>query len=47
MLGAVLKATKILKFESLNAPIEERFGRIAHKNENALKRAYNDVKISK
>ncbi len=47
MLGAVLKATRVLKFESLNAPIEERFGRIAAKNKNALKRAYDGVKISK
>lgn len=47
MLGAVLKATRVLKFESLNAPIEERFGRIAVKNKNALKRAYDSVKISK
>ncbi|MBA4395909.1 MAG: pyruvate synthase [Syntrophus sp. (in: bacteria)] len=47
MLGAILKATRVLKFESLNAPIEERFGRIAVKNKNALKRAYDSVKISK
>ncbi len=47
MLGAILKATHVLKFESLNAPIEERFGRIAAKNKNALKRAYDSVKISK
>ena len=47
MLGAVLKATRVLKFESLSAPIEERFGRIAAKNKNALKRAYDSVKISK
>ncbi|MCX5840972.1 MAG: 2-oxoacid:acceptor oxidoreductase family protein [Deltaproteobacteria bacterium] len=46
MIGAVLKATKILKFESLDAPIEERFGRIAFKNKNALKRAYNEVKMA-
>ena len=47
MLGAILKATRVLKFESLDAPIEERFGRIAAKNKNALKRAYDSVKISK
>ena len=46
MIGAVLKTTNILKFESLNAPIEERFGRIAFKNKNALKRAYNEVKMA-
>lgn len=47
MLGAILKATGVLKFASLNAPIEERFGRIAAKNKKALKRAYDGVKISK
>ncbi len=47
MLGAVLKATKVLKLESLDEPIEERFGKIANKNKNALKRAYNDVKLAK
>lgn len=47
MIGAVLKVTKALKLESLMAPIEERFGKIAFKNENALKRAYNEVKTVK
>jgi pyruvate ferredoxin oxidoreductase gamma subunit len=47
MIGAVLKVTKALKFESLEAPIEERFGKIASKNKNALKRAYNEVKTAK
>ena len=47
MIGAVLKATKVLKFASLDAPIEERFGRIAGRNKKALKRAYDDVKMSK
>ncbi|MCX7634390.1 MAG: pyruvate ferredoxin oxidoreductase subunit gamma [Syntrophales bacterium] len=47
MLGAVLKATKALKLESLDAPIEERFGRIAAKNKAALKRAYDSVKMTK
>ncbi len=47
MIGAILKVTKVLKFESLNGPIEERFGRIADKNKKALKRAYDEVKMSK
>jgi len=47
MIGAVLKATKALEFESLTAPIEERFGKIAFKNKNALKRAYDEVKLAK
>lgn len=47
MIGAVLKVTKALKFDSLNAPIEERFGKIAAKNKNALKRAFEEVKTAK
>ena len=47
MIGAVLKATKALAFESLSAPIDERFGKIAFKNKNALKRAYDEVKMAK
>lgn len=47
MLGAVVKATKIIKLSSLKKPIEHRFGRIAQKNMNALKRAYDEVKIKK
>lgn len=47
MLGAVVKATKVIKLNSLKNPIENRFGRIAQKNMNALKRAYDEVKIKK
>jgi 2-oxoacid:acceptor oxidoreductase gamma subunit (pyruvate/2-ketoisovalerate family) len=47
MIGAVLKVTKALAFDSLNGPIEERFGKIAFKNKNALKRAYEEVKLAK
>jgi len=47
MLGAVMKATKVLKLASLDEPIQERFGKIADENKNALKRAYDDVKLAK
>ncbi|HOK07591.1 MAG TPA: pyruvate ferredoxin oxidoreductase subunit gamma [Syntrophales bacterium] len=47
MLGAVLKATGVLKMESLEGPIEERFGKIADKNKRAMKRAYEGVKMVK
>jgi len=43
----VMKATKVLKLASLDEPIQERFGKIADKNKNALKRAYDDVKLAK
>ncbi len=47
MLGAVVKATKVIKLDSLKNPIDHRFGRIAQKNLNALKRAYNETRIKK
>jgi pyruvate ferredoxin oxidoreductase gamma subunit len=45
MLGALIKVTKVVKIDSLRAPVEHRFGRIAGKNMAALKRAYDEVKI--
>ncbi|HRT61835.1 MAG TPA: 2-oxoacid:acceptor oxidoreductase family protein [Syntrophales bacterium] len=47
MLGAVLKATGILKLQALKHPLEVRFGRLAFKNLSALKRAYGEVNLSK
>lgn len=44
MLGAVLKATGVLKLDALKAPLEERFGKMAGRNLTALKRAYKEVK---
>ena len=44
MLGALIKATKIIKLESLKAPLEHRFGKIAQKNIKACKRAYDELK---
>mgnify|MGYP001765964868 CR=1 FL=1 len=46
MLGALVKATKVVKLEALRAPVEHRFGRIANKNMAALKRAFDEVKIN-
>ncbi len=40
MIGAVLKVTEAVKMESLSEPINTRFGRLAEKNNSALKRAY-------
>jgi len=45
MLGALIKVTGIVKLESLDNPIKERFGRIAPKNMSAAKSAYDQVKI--
>ena len=43
----LLKVTGVVKLESLDGPIKERFGRIASKNMAAAKSAYEQVKFIK
>ena len=43
MIGAVLKATGIVELESLFEPLKRRFGRLAERNINAMKRAYEET----
>jgi pyruvate ferredoxin oxidoreductase gamma subunit len=45
MLGALLKAVDVVKMESLNEPIKERFDRLAERNLNALKKAFEETKV--
>ncbi len=45
MLGALLKATGVVKVESLEHPLKERFGPLAVKNFNALQEAYVQTSI--
>jgi len=45
MLGALIKATEIVKLESLEEPLNERFGKIAAKNIEAMKRAYEETVV--
>ncbi len=45
MIGAVVKATGIVKLESLEEPLKNRFGRLAERNINAMKRAYAETVI--
>ena len=45
MLGALLKATGVVKLESLNEPMQERFGRLAERNMSAMKRAFEETKV--
>jgi len=45
MLGALLRATGIVKVESLEEPLKERFGPLAVKNFNALKAAFEQTII--
>jgi len=45
MIGALVKATGIVKVESLLEPLNKRFGRLAEKNINAMKTAYEKTLI--
>jgi len=45
MVGALIKATGAVKLESLMEPLKQRFGHLAEKNINAMKRAYEETLI--
>ena len=45
MLGALVRATGIVKLESLEEPLKQRFGRLAERNVNAMKRAYQETEL--
>ena len=45
MIGAVLKATEIIKLDSLVEPVKHRFGRLADRNTAAMKRAYEETVV--
>jgi pyruvate ferredoxin oxidoreductase gamma subunit len=45
MIGALIKATEVVKLESLFDPLRKRFGRLAEKNINAMKKAYDEALI--
>lgn len=45
MVGALLKATDIVKLDSLVEPLNNRFGRLAERNINAMKRAYQETEL--
>ena len=45
MIGALIRATEVVKLDSLFEPLNERFGRLAEKNINAMKRAYEETSI--
>jgi len=47
MIGAAVKATGLVKIESVKEPLKNRFGRIAQKNINAMERAYRELRIAK
>jgi pyruvate ferredoxin oxidoreductase gamma subunit len=45
MVGALLKATGLVKLESLVEPLEHRFGRLAERNAKAMRRAYEETVV--
>ena len=45
MLGALLKATGIVGIEAVEDALEKRFGKLAAKNKDAMKRAYEETTI--
>ncbi len=45
MLGALLKVVAVVDIESLVGPIEQRFERLAERNINAMRRAYEETVV--
>jgi pyruvate ferredoxin oxidoreductase gamma subunit len=45
MIGALLKATGVVELESLFEPLRQRFGRLAERNIDAMKRAYEETSV--
>jgi pyruvate ferredoxin oxidoreductase gamma subunit len=45
MLGALVKATGVVQLDSLLEPVQDRFGRLAERNINAMKRAIEETVI--
>ncbi len=45
MVGALLRATGVVKLESLFEPLRQRFGRLAERNINAMKKAYEETLV--
>jgi len=46
MIGALLKMIKVMELDSLKGTLDHRFGRLAQNNLSAMKRAYEEIKIS-
>jgi len=45
MVGALIRATGVVKLESLVEPLQHRFGRLAERNINAMKKAYEETLV--
>jgi pyruvate ferredoxin oxidoreductase gamma subunit len=46
MIGALLKMIGVMGLDAMKEAVEHRFGRLAQKNLTAMKRAYEEIKIS-
>ncbi|HDJ29398.1 MAG TPA: pyruvate ferredoxin oxidoreductase subunit gamma [Proteobacteria bacterium] len=46
MLGALVKGKEVISLDSLVAPLEKRFGRIAARNIKAMQRAYKETIVA-
>jgi pyruvate ferredoxin oxidoreductase gamma subunit len=45
MLGALIKASGVIALESIEEPLKKRFGKLAEKNLNAMKRSYDETQV--
>ena len=45
MIGALIKASGVIELDSVQTPLENRFGRLTDKNAAALKRAYQETAV--
>ena len=45
MTGALIKATGVIKLESMTEPLKERFGKLAERNLKAMERAYQETLV--
>jgi pyruvate ferredoxin oxidoreductase gamma subunit len=45
MVGALVKATGVVELDSLVEPLKNRFGRLAERNINAMKKAYEETEV--
>jgi pyruvate ferredoxin oxidoreductase gamma subunit len=45
MVGALIKATDVVRLESMVEPLKKRFGRLGERNVEAMKRAYEETVV--
>lgn len=45
MIGALIKSVGVIELDSMSEPLEKRFGRLAERNNKAMRRAYRETLI--